>query len=215
MPARSRRIALLMLLVSLSLVILAAPASAGPVQWWERELAEAVTFGFQVTRGTSTQAATVPDHALTENLPNPVGPPTLPETDPNGPEAAGYPPNGCRWFALKAYGKNHMGYEVWTYHQRIDWCFANYELTHKRRARWATTPYGGWRFLGHTGNGTGGGIGSSSYSAYTSGAFEVCLYSRSPGGCIVYQENCPWLWMRVWWNGGREWDGEHNSGCHN
>ena len=108
---------------------------------------------------------------------------------------------GCKEYTLGIDQYSAGGVWLWRYTQKIWWCYDGSKITAKIRDRWGETHAYGWEFVGHVGNSESGGVGQSSYYAWTQGHFRLCL----PGlGCIVHQY--PWIWQRVYGNGNYEGD---------
>ncbi len=91
--------------------------------------------------------------------------------------------------------------KVWAYFQQIDRCYDGSKLTEVTRTRWGEVYYPFWTFAGHIGNTESGGVGQSSYRAWTQGQFKYCISSY---GCI--QEKDPWIDQIVYGNGNYWWN---------
>lgn len=101
----------------------------------------------------------------------------------------------CKWAQVSRWGNNIFGMRLWTYYQRIEWCYSNGLITSVTRLRWGEVSMPGWSFKGHTSSTTSGGKGSTSYRARTHGHFCLVEYFS----CI--QNAYPWIDMTVRGNG--------------
>lgn len=130
-----------------------------------------------------------------------VGATGLAPTEPAGdvqPAAIVPPPGGgsCKWAQVERWAKNVLGQKLWSYFQKIEWCYNGTYITAKTRLRWAEVYFPGWEFKGHIGNYESGGVGYWSYRAWTQGKFSFCPLNL---GCI--QHVYPWIDMTVYANG--------------
>ena len=81
----------------------------------------------------------------------------------------------CGWIEYPVKGNNSFGVALWTYTQRIDWCWdGTWVTSYAYRSRWGTTHYPGWQFNGHIDGSTAGGVGYTQYYAFTQGEFALC-----------------------------------------
>jgi hypothetical protein len=103
-------------------------------------------------------------------------------------------------FQVERYGKNSLGQKLWSYFQKIDWCYNGSWITSKFRVRWGEVYFPFWEFKGHIGNSESGGVGYWSYRAWTQGKFALCAPYV---GCAQYKY--PWIDMTVYANGGWTW----------
>ncbi len=93
-------------------------------------------------------------------------------------------------------GLNGVGNKVWDYWQQIDRCYDGSILTEVTRTKGGLVYGLFWQFDGHTGDTQSGGVGQSSYRAWTQGRFRLCITDL---GCI--EEDDPWIDMIVYGNG--------------
>lgn len=101
----------------------------------------------------------------------------------------------CKWAQVERYGKNLLGMKLWSYFQKIDWCYNGSTITSRTRTRWGETHFPGWSWKGHIGSSTSGGVGSTFYRAWTQGHFCLVEYFS----CV--QNAYPWIDMTVRGNG--------------
>ena len=104
---------------------------------------------------------------------------------------------GCCSRTHEVWGENFLGVKLWSYFQTIDWCNDGSTVTSKTRLRWGEVHTLGWAFNGHIGNTESGGVGQSSYRAWTQGSFNLCLGGNI--GCI--QSQYPWIDQTVYGTG--------------
>lgn len=102
---------------------------------------------------------------------------------------------GCRSYQVRVDGKNIYGIRMFSYFQKIDWCYDGSKITNNpTRLRWGEVYAPFWLFDGYMGNSESGGINQGSYRAWTQGAFKYCL-----GGDIGrIQHKYPWIDMTVY-----------------
>jgi len=105
----------------------------------------------------------------------------------------------CKWAQVERYGTNIFGMKLWSYFQKIDWCYNGSTITSKTRTRWGETHFPGWSWKGHIGNSTSGGVGSTYFRAWTQGHFCLVEYFS----CV--QNAYPWIDMTVRGNGTWSW----------
>ncbi len=122
------------------------------------------------------------------------------------PPGGGVPGGGrCTWTYYEWTGRNALGVVLGRYVQRIEWCYNGMWITSTTRLRWAEVYVPLWEFRGHIGNYESGGVGFSSYRAWTQGQFSLCIAQL---GCL--QHVYPWIdttvfadgYSRTSWGGG-------------
>lgn len=102
--------------------------------------------------------------------------------------------SACSWVVFERLQYSYAGVHLWSYFQRIDWCWDGSTITSKTRTRWAEIYAPGWEFVGHIGNSESGSVGQWFYRAWTQGHFRLC----GGGTCWnVY----PWIDMTVYGDG--------------
>lgn len=106
--------------------------------------------------------------------------------------SAGILASGCKGYIRSRSGYNLLGGKLWSYFQRIDWCYNGSKVTSTYRNRWGETYYPFWNWQ-HNGNSTSGGTGSTYYYAWTQGQFALCVNGQG-WGCIQY--SYPWVDQR-------------------
>ena len=107
---------------------------------------------------------------------------------------------GCDSRTYEVWAENIFGVKLWSYYQTIDWCYNGSTVNSKTRLRWGEVhALGsfGWTYNGHIGNTESGGVGQSSYRAWTQGSFDLCLGGDI--GCI--QSFYPWIDQTVYGTG--------------
>lgn len=104
----------------------------------------------------------------------------------------------CAWARVENYWKNAVGQKLFSYYQKVDWCYDGTTITSVNRTRWAETYALWWQFNGHIANTTSGGAGKANYRAFTQGSFSLCIGWQSIG-CL--QHKYPWIDMTVRANG--------------
>jgi len=103
---------------------------------------------------------------------------------------------GCKSVTRSRRAYNVFGQVLWSYYQKIDWCFSGTKITSKTRVRWGEMPwYSLWQYKGHIGSTQSGGVGSWSYRAWTQGEFTFSLVG------YPVQYAYPWVDMTVYGNG--------------
>ena len=103
---------------------------------------------------------------------------------------------GCKSVTKSRSAYNVFGQVLWTYYQKIDWCYNGSKITSKTRIRWGDLPwYSLWQFMGHIGSSQSGGVGQWSYRAWTQGEFRFSLVG------YPVQYAYPWVDMTVYGNG--------------
>ena len=93
-------------------------------------------------------------------------------------------------------GLNIFGSKLWDYFQQIDRCYDGSSLTEVTRTKGGLVYGLFWQYEGHTGDTQSGGVGQSSYRAWTQGQFRLCVTEL---GCI--EEDNPFIDMIVYGNG--------------
>ncbi len=96
----------------------------------------------------------------------------------------------CWTSTWSIYGNDVFGFHLWGYFQKIDWCATGSTITSVSRTRWGEVYATSWEFVGHIQNAEEGGVGYSTYRAYTQGHFQQCL-----GFC--FDHYYPWMDMTV------------------
>ncbi len=105
---------------------------------------------------------------------------------------------GCKSYQVQVNWKNALGQTLFSYFQKIDWCYDGSIITNNpTRLRWGEVYAPLWSFDGHIGNSESGGINQWSYEAWTQGKFKLCLGGDI--GCIQYKY--PWIDMTVYGDG--------------
>lgn len=107
--------------------------------------------------------------------------------------------SSCREATWEVYGKNLLGWKLWSYYRWIRWCWSGGLLTSVSRNRWGQTHMVGWAWKGHLGQTASGGVGKSSYRTWTQGHFCLVEYFS----CI--QNVYPWMDVTVNAGGGWSW----------
>lgn len=103
---------------------------------------------------------------------------------------------GCKSVTKSRSAYNVFGQVLWTYYQKIDWCYNGTKITSKTRIRWGDLPwYSLWQFIGHMDSVQSGGVGQWSYRAWTQGEFRFSLVG------YPVQHAYPWVDMTVYGNG--------------
>lgn len=196
-----KRIGLLATTLAIAGALNAGPAVAAPQQM-EEPLEEYLnTTSVEVsTSAGETTVITVPDSGVIdqdtwEQLPSPV---TLPALGPI--DAALGDQKTCNHALVSMTGKNVLDMKLWTYYQKIMWCYNNdsQRIVEIDRSRWGDTHFLFWEFVGHIQNDSSGGDGHYSYSASTTGHFRWCFVTSL--ACIQHQY--PKINMTVQGNGG-------------
>lgn len=125
----------------------------------------------------------------------------VPEDSTSASDGASAQATSCLYgFQVERYGTNAFGQKLWSYFQKIDWCYNGSWITWKSRIRWGEVYFPFWEFKGHIGNYESGGVGYWSYRAWTQGHFALCVPYL---GCS--QHTYPWIDMTVYANGGWSW----------
>ena len=103
---------------------------------------------------------------------------------------------GCKSVTRSRSAYNVFGQVLWTYYQKIDWCYSGTKITSRTRIRWGELPwYSLWQFMGHIGSSASGGVGQWSYRAWTQGEFRFSLVG------YPVQYAYPWVDTTVYGNG--------------
>ncbi|MFG6196496.1 hypothetical protein [Nonomuraea sp. JJY05] len=118
-----------------------------------------------------------------------VGPTiTTRETTMDIPNATGIPaPSKCKTQENTISGKNSLGQKLWTFHQKVRWCYNGSKVTHAESSGWATGLALGWTYKGVQSTETRGGAGQSAYHVKRTGKFCLVPYVS----CA--QEAYPWI----------------------
>jgi hypothetical protein len=96
-------------------------------------------------------------------------------------DAYEYSPGTCRTRWARATRRNLAHMIVFRYNQQVRWCYRSNLITYFWRDRWPSNTAFGWSFDGHIGTNCayehcpGRGVGTYSTTAWTQGAFHVCL----------------------------------------
>jgi hypothetical protein len=122
--------------------------------------------------------------------------------------ASGTSARGCRSVVSRYVKENVFGYNLWAYHQRLDWCWRGGRITSANPRCTGTTPLGPWYlwwdFKGHIACWYGGGVGNTYVMRKRQGKWQYC---PPRVGCI--QTVLPIVWVRG--NG----DGTYTKGATN
>jgi hypothetical protein len=103
----------------------------------------------------------------------------------------------CWTFTKTLNAKDLLGWTMWSYSQKIDWCGAGGRISGTpARTRWATIYHAYWFFNGHIDSSTSGGNGNTYYQAFTQGSISNCFPFI---GCV--QNRLPYVDMTVFPNG--------------
>ncbi len=109
--------------------------------------------------------------------------------------SSGTSAKGCRSVVSRYVKENVFGYNLWAYHQRLDWCWKNGRITSANPRCTGTTPLGPWYlwwdWKGHIGCWYGGGVGQSFVMRKRQGKWQYC---PPKVGCI--QTVLPIVWVR-------------------
>jgi hypothetical protein len=122
---------------------------------------------------------------------------TVTSVSKNDDPSSGVLSGGCMVYQIERSGLNSLGDKLWSYFQKINWCYDGSKITSKTRLRWGEVYYPGWQFAGHIGNLEQGGVNQWSYRAWTQGEFKLCLGGDI--GCVQYKY--PWIDMTVYGDG--------------
>lgn len=101
----------------------------------------------------------------------------------------------CVWTSFQDLGTDVLGSLLWTYNQRVDWCWNGGLLTAAYSNHWGVTHMALWAFDGVIGSSESGGVGSPYYTAFSSARFKFCILWDAIG-CV--QENDPWIRQTVY-----------------
>jgi len=104
--------------------------------------------------------------------------------------------NACRWVTVSRWYNNALGMRLFTYYERIDWCYNGSTITSVSRTRWGEVGAPFWEFKGHVGSTTSGGTGQWSYRAWTQGHYALCMPY-----VLCAQHKYPWIDITVRANG--------------
>lgn len=109
---------------------------------------------------------------------------------------------GCKWVQVERRAFSGMGIHVYSYFQRIDFCYDGEWITSYSRSRWGEVYTPNWHFRGHVAQSQQGGVGYNLYRSWTKGHFQLVI------GDWVVDNDYPWIEMTVYGDG--SWD--HSSG---
>jgi hypothetical protein len=102
----------------------------------------------------------------------------------------------CKVTQSELEARNVLGMRLWSYFEKINWCYSSGKISSKSRTRWAEVYAPFWAFKGHIGSTESGGVGSSSYRAWTQGSFALCAPY-----VLCAQNRYPWIELTVFATG--------------
>ena len=102
----------------------------------------------------------------------------------------------CRWAQVSVTEYNIIHIKLFTYYQKIEWCYNGSVVLSHSRYVWGTVSYPWWEYKGTILSEQHGGNYYSYYSSYVKGHFVYCPIKLS---CI--QNKYPWISMTVRGNG--------------
>jgi hypothetical protein len=108
----------------------------------------------------------------------------------------------CKMVQVERRAFSPVGLHLFSYFQRIDFCYDREAITSCTRSRWGEIYNGPWEFVGHVADVEQGGVGYNLYRSWTKGHFQMVI-----GGEPV-QHVYPWIDMTVYGDG--SW--KHSSG---
>jgi len=109
---------------------------------------------------------------------------------------------GCKWVQVERRSYSATGVHLYSYFQRIDFCYDGEWITSCTRNRWGEVYAPLWEFVGHIGNVESGGVGYNLYYAWTKGHFRLVING------VPIDHGYPWIEMTVYGDG--HWT--HDSG---
>jgi hypothetical protein len=106
---------------------------------------------------------------------------------------------GCSEYTLGYTMYNSGGATLWRYNQVVQWCFNGTYVTSTNHYEAPQVAAPLWAWVGNIGSNQTGGVNKTDFYSFTQGHFQLCL---APGniGCVYH--NYPWVWQRVFGNGG-------------
>lgn len=115
---------------------------------------------------------------------------------------------GC-WTQLKRrVGENFLGYDLWRFHLRINWCENGSIVTLVNQPQVTVdVNYPFWSYSGIVNSTDSGGVGFTQTTAYRQGEFKYCAPEIA---CAQYQY--PWIELTGGLNGYSSWRGGGGSG---
>lgn len=106
----------------------------------------------------------------------------------------------CGYASKTRSGHGVFGNRLFSYTERVDFCWNGSSITSASRSRSITTDTLFWQFKGHINSTVTGGAGHWSYRAYTQGEFALCAVYVA---CVQF--TYPWVDITAYGNGTYSW----------
>lgn len=99
----------------------------------------------------------------------------------------------CYWAEVYRDQNSPLGFDLWEYHQVINWCNDGTNVTYTSWNAWGQTQDPTWSWEGVVGSSSSGGVGYSWYDQWSQGHFRQCIPLF---GCL--DNRYPWIEMEVY-----------------